>query len=132
MGRITFWRGNLEVSQGGMTMEFKTRTTHGVTIGDLSGRLTAEGGDVVLRSQIERLLDVGARSILLNLSDLQTIDSSGIGELTSAKKDVQAVGGSLKLLNVGAAIRRASGMASLLAEFEVFDDETRAVASFGA
>jgi anti-sigma B factor antagonist len=111
-------------------MEFKTRKARGVTIADLNGRLTAGDGDAVLRTQIERLLDGGARSILLNLGGLQAIDSSGIGELTAGRKAVQAAGGTIKLLNVGATIRRASGMASLLAEFETFDDEATALASF--
>jgi anti-sigma B factor antagonist len=111
-------------------MQFTTRQKQGVTIADLSGRLTAGGGDALLRTQIKRLLDGGVRSIVLNLAGLQMIDSSGVGELNSARKAAQAVGGAMKLTSVGAEIRRVMETARLAGQFEIFDDETSAVASF--
>ena len=111
-------------------MEFTTRQKKDVTIADLSGRLTVGAGDVVLRTQCQALLDRGVRSLVLNLAGIQMMDSSGLGELVAAKKAIQAAGGRLTLLHVGAEIRRVLEAAKLLGAFEVYPDEASAVASF--
>ena len=116
--------------EGGETVQFRTRQRDGVTIADLSGRLTAGAGAVLLRNQVRSLLDGGVRSIILNLAGIQLMDSSGLGELVSAKRAAQAVGGGIRLLNVGAGVRRVMEMARLLGEFEIHNSETKAVASF--
>ena len=67
-----------------MTMKTSTRQVNGVTIVDLSGRITLGEGSVVLRETIRDLLGKGDKKILLNLGDVSYIDSSGIGELVSA------------------------------------------------
>ncbi|PYY17758.1 MAG: anti-sigma factor antagonist, partial [Acidobacteria bacterium] len=67
-----------------MTMKSNSRRVDGVTIMDLSGRITLGEGSVVLRDQIREHLGKGEKKILLNLGDVTYIDSSGIGELVSA------------------------------------------------
>lgn len=111
-------------------MQFTTRQREGVTIADLSGRLTAGGGDLVFRNHVRGLIDGGVRSILLNMEGIDMMDSSGVGELTSAQKTSQSAGGTIKLLNVGSGVRRVLEMANILSLFEVFDNEPTAVASF--
>jgi stage II sporulation protein AA (anti-sigma F factor antagonist) len=111
-------------------MEFTTRQEKDVTIADLSGRLTAGAGDVVLRAQCQALLDRGVRSLVLNLAGIHMMDSSGLGELTAAKKAMRVAGGRLTLLNVGPEVRRVLEAANLLGAFEVYADEAAAVASF--
>ena len=66
-----------------MSMKASTRQVDGVTIVDLSGRITLGEGSVVLRDTVKDLLGKGQKKILLNLGDVSYIDSSGIGELVA-------------------------------------------------
>ena len=67
-----------------MSMKISTRQVDGVTIVDCSGRITLGEGSVTLRDLVRDLLSKGQKKILLNLGDVNYIDSSGIGELVSA------------------------------------------------
>ena len=75
-------------------------------------------------------LNGGARSVLLNLERVTTMDSSGVGELVSASATVADRGGMLKLAVVPPRIRDVMRANQVLALFEVFDDEASALASF--
>src|SRR5947209_9821542 len=77
-------------------MKSSTRQVDGVTIVDLSGRITLGEGSVVLRDTVRDLLSKGHKKILLNLGDVNYIDSSGIGELVSAFTTAKNQGGELK------------------------------------
>ena len=114
-----------------MTMKASTRQMDGVTIVDLSGRITLGEGSVVLRDTIRELVGKGNKKILLNLGDVTYIDSSGIGELVSAFTTVRNQGGELKLLNLTKKVHDLLQITKLLTVFDVHDDETKAVASFG-
>ncbi|PYV59425.1 MAG: anti-sigma factor antagonist, partial [Acidobacteria bacterium] len=83
-----------------MSMKTSTRQVNGITIVDCSGRITLGEGSVVLKDAIRDLLSKGQKRILLNLGDVNYIDSSGIGELVSAFTTVRNQGGDLKLLNL--------------------------------
>ena len=83
-----------------MTMKSSSRQIDGVTVLDLSGRITLGEGSVILRDTIRDLIGRGQKRILLNLGDVSYIDSSGIGELVSAFTTVRNQGGELKLLNL--------------------------------
>jgi anti-sigma B factor antagonist len=74
-------------------MKSNTRQVDGVTIVDLSGRITLGEGSVVLRDTVRDLIGKGNKKILLNLGDVNYIDSSGIGELVSAFTTVRNQGG---------------------------------------
>ncbi len=67
-----------------MSMKVGSRQVDGVTIVDCSGRLTFGEGSVILRDTVRDLLSKGHKKIVLNLQDVNYIDSSGIGELVSA------------------------------------------------
>ena len=60
-----------------MALSIATRQLDGVTILDLSGRITLGEGSVQLRDAIRDLISKGSKSILLNLGDVNYIDSSG-------------------------------------------------------
>jgi len=83
-----------------VTMKSSSRQIDGVTVLDLSGRITLGEGSVILRDTIRDLIGRGQKRILLNLGDVSYIDSSGIGELVSAFTTVRNQGGELKLLNL--------------------------------
>src|SRR5438309_9953019 len=83
-----------------MSIEFRTRQADDITIVDLKGRITLGEGSVTLRDAVHDLLSKGKKRILLNLGDVNYIDSSGIGELVSAYTTAKKQGGELKLLNL--------------------------------
>ena len=113
-----------------MTMKSNTRQVDGVTIVDLSGRITLGEGSVVLRDTVRDLIGKGNKKILLNLGDVNYIDSSGIGELVSAFTTVRNQGGELKLLNLTKKVHDLLQITKLYTVFDVKDDETSAVKSF--
>jgi anti-sigma B factor antagonist len=113
-----------------MSVKVSTRHVDGVTILDLSGRITLGEGSVVLRDAIRDLLAKGDKNILLNLGDVSYIDSSGIGELVSAFTSVKNAGGELKLLNLTKKVHDLLQITKLYTVFDVKDDETTAVGSF--
>ena len=81
-------------------MTTSTRQVDGVTIVELSGRITLDEGSAALRETLKQLIDQGQKRVLLNMSKVQFIDSSGIGELVSAFTSAREQGGDLKLLNL--------------------------------
>jgi anti-sigma B factor antagonist len=113
-----------------VTMKTSTRQVDGITIVDLSGRITLGEGSVVLRDSIRDLLSKGDKKILLNLGDVSYIDSSGIGELVSAYTTVRNQGGELKLLNLTKKVHDLLQITKLYTVFDIKDDETTAIKAF--
>jgi len=113
-----------------VNLKINTRQVDGVNIVDCSGRITLGEGSVVLRDQIKDLLGKGQKKILLNLGDVNYIDSSGIGELVSAYTTVRNQGGELKLLNVTKKVHDLLQITKLYTVFDVKDDEAAAVKAF--
>ena len=113
-----------------MSMKASTRQVDGVTIVDLSGRITLGEGSVVLRDTIKDLLSKGQKKILLNLGDVSYIDSSGIGELVSAFTSVRNQGGELKLLHLTKKVHDLLQITKLYTVFDVKDDEAGAISAF--
>lgn len=111
-------------------MKIETRTVNGVTILDVSGKITLAEGSADIRKSVKALLDAGRTDILLNLGDVKYIDSSGIGELVSSFTTVTNKGGKLKLLNLTLKLRELLAITKLLTVFESFDNEDDAVKSF--
>ena len=113
-----------------MSMKASTRQVDGITIVDLSGRITLGEGSVVLRDTIKDLLGKGQKKILLNLGDVSYIDSSGIGELVSAFTSVRNQGGELKLLNLTKKVHDLLQITKLYTVFDVKDDEAAAIKAY--
>lgn len=113
-----------------MSLKSSTRQVDGITVLDLSGRITLGEGSVVLRDVIREILGKGDKKILLNLGDVTYIDSSGIGELVSAFTAVRKEGGELKLLNLTKKVHDLLQITKLYTVFDVKDDETAAISSY--
>ena len=113
-----------------MSMKSSTRQVDGITIVDLSGRITLGEGSVVLRETVRDLLSKGQKKILLNLGEVNYIDSSGIGELVSAFTTSKNQGGELKLLNLTQKVQDVLHVTKLYTVFDIKDDEFHAVKSF--
>jgi anti-sigma B factor antagonist len=111
-------------------MKISNRQVDGVTILDLSGRITLGEGSVQLRDAVRDLLSKGSKYILLNLADVNYIDSSGIGELVSAFTTVRNQGGELKLLKLTKKVHDLLQITKLYTVFDIKDDEAEAIGSF--
>jgi anti-sigma B factor antagonist len=114
-----------------VSVKISSRQVDGVTVLDLHGRITLGEGSVQLRDTVRDLLSKGQKKILLNLADVNYIDSSGIGELVSAFTTVKNQGGELKLLNLTRKVHDLLQITKLYTVFDVKDDEASAIGSFG-
>jgi anti-sigma B factor antagonist len=101
-----------------------------ITIVDLSGRISLGEGSALLRKTVRDLLENGQNKILLNLGDVNYIDSSGIGELVSGFTAVRSRNGELKLLNLTKKVHDLLQITKLFTVFDVYSDEATAVRSF--
>jgi anti-sigma B factor antagonist len=106
------------------------RDAGSITVLDLSGRITLGEASALLRSTIRELLEEQRLRILVNLGDINYIDSSGIGELVGAYTTVRNRGGELKLLNLTKKVHDLLQITKLYTVFEVHSDEFVALRSF--
>ncbi len=113
-----------------MALHATHRDAGQVTVVDLSGRIVLGDGSALLRKTIRGLLDEQRKMILLNLADVDYIDSSGIGELVSGFTAVKNQGGDLKLLHLTKKVRDLLQITKLFTVFDVFMDEGTALRSF--
>ncbi len=101
-----------------------------VTILDLKGRVRIGGSTVALHRAVRCLVEEGKTQILLNLTDVSHIDSTGLGELIASHISVQDKGGEIKLAHLTERLRELMVITKLFTVFDVFDDEQEALASF--
>jgi len=110
-------------------MEIKMRTVGDIHILDCSGKITLGEGTMTVRNTVRDILAYSGK-IVLNLGNVDYVDSSGIGELVSTYTTVTNAGGQLKLLNLTKKIEALLVITKLLTVFDVYDDEQTAIASF--
>jgi anti-sigma B factor antagonist len=101
-----------------------------VSVLDLSGKIVLGEGDGQIRDRIKDLLADGQRRILLNLGDVNYIDSAGLGALISSYTTTKRQGGHLKLVNLTKRIQDLLAITKLITVFETYDNEAQALASF--
>jgi anti-sigma B factor antagonist len=112
-------------------MKIEIRTVGDIRILDCSGKITLGEGTMAVRNAVRDILKENGKKIILNLADVNYIDSSGIGELVSTYTTVTNSGGQLKLLSLTKKIQELLAITKLLTVFQVFDDERVAIVSFG-
>jgi anti-sigma B factor antagonist len=106
------------------------REIRGITVVDVSGRITLGEGSAMLREMVKDMTGKGQIKIVLNLGDVTYIDSSGIGELVSGFTTVKNHGGELKLLNLTKKVHDLLQITKLYTVFDVHNDESSALGSF--
>ena len=111
-------------------MKSQIRNVDDIRIIEISGKITIGSGDVKIRELISEALDEGKAKILLNLSGVSAIDSSGIGEMVACYTTVTKRGGQLKLLKLSPKINDILQVTQLITVFDVYDTEEEAIASF--
>ena len=115
---------------GDYSMKIITRMIDGVTIVHINGRIELGEGSAAVRDVIRDLLAKERKKILLNLGDVDYIDSAGLGVLVSSFTSVKNDGGELKLLYLTKKVQDLLQMTKLYTVFEVLDDEAAGIKFF--
>ena len=113
-----------------MPLKIDTREVAHITILDIHGRIVLGEEIGHLRDAVRNLIADGKKKIILNLADVDYIDSSGVGELVGCFTTVRNAGGELKLLNLTQKVHDVLHVTKLYTVFDIKDDEFTAVRSF--
>ena len=112
-----------------MQLRMSTRTVEGVLVVDCSGRVVFGEESASLRNTVKKLL-AGSPRVVLNLHEVNYIDSGGLGTLVSLYTTARSAGGAVKLARLSQRVGDLLQITKLLTVFEVFDDEEVAAQSF--
>jgi anti-sigma B factor antagonist len=113
-------------------MDIQTRQLEDIIILAVTGRITLGEGNVMLREVVRDLADKGTKKVVLNLSEVNYIDSSGVGELVKTHTTIHNKGGQLKLSSLNKRVHDLLEMTKLSAVFDIHNDEASAIESFHA
>ena len=113
-----------------MALKITDRVVDGITVEALEGRIVLGEESTALREKVKSLLGAGQKKIVLNMSNVTYIDSSGLGTLVSAHTSASTQGAALKLCNLGSKFQEILQVTKLLTVFEVYPTEAAAIHSF--
>ncbi len=113
-----------------MALEITSRKAGDVTILDLKGRATLGKDSDKLNDALRDQIAGGGRKLLVNLTNLNQMDSSGIATLVRSYVTMGVAGGSMKLLSSGGRVHDVLVVTHLLKAIPHFDSEAQAIASF--
>lgn len=111
-------------------MRIHETVRNGVVVLAPRGRITVET-EAEFSQAVRRLIETGQTRLVLNLAEVSSIDSCGLGAIAQAYVSAWLRGGTLKLANVARRNYRLLSVTRLDTVFEVFDSEEEAVGSFG-
>jgi len=113
-----------------MALEINRKEREGVTILDMKGRITVGPEATALREAVAAAVADNVRQLVLNLAQVDFIDSTGLGAVVMCSTTMRKAGGAVKLLNLNRRNIELLVMTKLATVFETFSDETDAVNSF--
>ena len=113
-----------------MSLDISQREHEGIALLDLNGRITAGAEATVFRERIDALHTAGKVNVILNMAEVDYVDSTGLGALVMLATRLRKENGTIKLLNVNRRNIELLVMTKLSTIFELFDDEQEAVNSF--
>jgi anti-sigma B factor antagonist len=114
-----------------MKTSVTTRDVGDVKIIELHGKITIGAGDLQMREAIHSAINAGAMKILVDMKEVTTIDSSGVGELVGCYTTATHKGAKLRLLSLPPKISDVLTVTQLITVFDVFSTEKEGLASFG-
>lgn len=112
-----------------MQLRMSTRTVDGILVVDCSGRVVFGEESATLRDTVKKLLAQNPK-VVLNLREVNYIDSGGLGTLVSLFTTARSAGGALKLASLTQRVDDLLQVTKLVTIFEVFDNEQSAAQSF--
>jgi anti-sigma B factor antagonist len=110
-----------------MGLKITDREVNGVGVLILEGRIVLGEESLALREEVKGLLAAGKNNIVLDLKNVTTIDSSGLGALVTAHSSAKSRGAVLWLCNLGSRTNELLQITRLVTVFEVFDSQADAV-----
>lgn len=113
-----------------MPLEINQREREGITVLDLAGRITVGPEASALREKVAALATEGKRNLVLDLSRVEFIDSTGLGALVMCATSLRKSGGNVKLVNLNRRNIELLVMTKLATVFEIFTDEQDALNSY--
>lgn len=112
-------------------MEIHAREKDDVVIFDIEGEIRrSDVTDVTLHQLVKDQLDVGKRNILLNFTDVEFIDSFGVGEILASYISTHNLGGKLKIAKISKKLYLVFQVTMLTKVLDIFDEEELALNSF--
>ena len=114
-----------------MSLSVNTRKVQDIVIIDMSGKLSAGEGVLLLRDTIRHFVEDGNLKFLLNLGAVSYIDSAGLGELITSYVSLRNRGGDVKLLNLTKSAQDLLQMTKLLTVFDTFEEEAKGIQALG-
>lgn len=114
-----------------MQLKTSTRTFGQATVIDCSGRIVFGDETTYLRDQVKEALD-GSKQVVLNLAQVNYIDSSGVGTLMGLYATAQATKATIKLAGLLGRVKDVLVITRLGSFFETFDTAEEAANSFNA
>jgi len=111
-------------------MRISERWVGGVAVVDLAGKLTLTDGPGMVKDAVASLVSRGQQQIVLNLTEVNYIDSSGLGELVACHLTAVRAGGEIKIANAGRRVLDLLVLTRLVTIFEAHASEERAIMSF--
>jgi anti-sigma B factor antagonist len=124
------WHYHSGRESANMPLKIETREVAHVIVLDVKGRIVLGDEIGVLRDAVRGLVADGKKKIILNLADVDYIDSSGVGELVGCFTTVRNAGGELKLLKLSQKVQDVLYVTKLYTVFDIREDEFTAVKSF--
>jgi anti-sigma B factor antagonist len=112
-----------------MSLEITESSREGIVILALKGRITMEETDT-LREQVQRLVQAGHNKVILDLTHVDYVDSTGLGGMVICYTTIKKAEGALKLVNPNKRNIEMLALTKLYTIFEVFTDLQDAVNSF--
>ena len=114
-----------------MALQISIRESDGITILNLQGRATiSDGESELLKSKLEELIAIGVRKFLLNLADMNHVDSSGFSVIVKACVSLREKGGDLRFIRPTGRALLAFNVLRLVDLIHTFDNEDEALASY--
>ena len=113
-----------------MGLDIQQREHEGIVILDLKGRITLGAEASTLRDKVKALSDAGSHNLVLDLAQIDYIDSTGLGALVMCATSMRRAQGNVKLLSLKRRTIELLVMTKLATVFEIFTDEQDAVNSF--
>ena len=113
-----------------MALEIHEREREGITVLELKGRITVGPEASALRDKVSQLTAEGKRNLVLELSGVDFIDSTGLGALVICATSLRKLGGNVKLVNLNRRNIELLVMTKLATVFEIFTDEQDAISSY--
>jgi anti-sigma B factor antagonist len=113
-----------------MSLRMTNSEVNGVSVVELDGRIVLGEESTSFREKLKSLIAEGKKKIVLNMADIEYIDSAGLGTLVAAHLSAKTQGASVRLCHLGNKFHEVLQMTRLLTIFDVYDTEAAAVSSF--